>query len=609
MTRPMRLRLSLRQKLLLVVALPLVGALVFSGVTIVRLAFDARTLRHTHEVVELTAELVSLRRALLAELASASDRDHLALASQIDETDAARTRLFAHLALPRLDRHLPHETRPPIAAFRRALETLPAARNAFASTDLSSSRETYHALFEQIFAVMTALNRHTDSAPLRSRLDGLVWSGRLAIAVEVERTRYARGFDTALLTIHEFNEVLHATSQLRYLESNAALMAPPELRDFWRKILTAPAYTGIQNLRTAAFNTASTEAVPFNRALRDHWTAATAARAELLATVDPHLLDELRHVLSTHRAAVARDLRHRLLFVAALLLVSSIVAFVSIRRIDRIVQRALTGLRDGVRAISNAVETATAAARRLAQGAASEAAGLEQTAAALVTVTSLNQRNVDAARQSVDHMAQTNTLVTESRQAMAALTGTMQKISDASTATHRIVKTMNEISLQTRILALNASIEAAGSGEAGSGFAVVADEVRSLAQRAADATAETGRLVDESRAAISRGDALTHEVAEALRALEANAHASADSMRLIQTSSEQMLANLQHLGIGSRAMENVTRQNAAIADQNASSSAAIAAETENLTHTIAALESVLLARPVPKREPTTARSF
>ncbi len=606
----MRLHLSLRRQLILLVALPLAGALLFSGVAIVRLALDARALRHTAGLVELTSDIVSLRRALLAELAATWDRydpgAQISLSQLTQETDAAAQRLSAHLVSPPIASLVSDQVRTDAAALHRLVGSLSTSRSFFAThdrtasrfaSDASAHRARYDEVFEQLFALMTTVSTHTDSASLRSRLDGLVWSGRLAVAAEIERTRYAHGFEVPQLTVLEIMRVLHASSQVRYFESNAALMAPPELREFWQETLSDPAYSVIQNLRTAAFNNTATDPVPLDRAIRSRWAAATVERRDLLARVEPHLLAELRNVLASQRTAVSRDLRQRLLFVGGLALVSICVAAVSIRRIDRLVRSALAGLRDGAKAISEAVKSSTTAAHRLAQGASSEAAGLEETGAALVTLTSVNQQNVDAARQSVDHMRQTGTLVAESRQTMTALTETMQKISDSSNATHRIVKTMNEISFQTSILALNASIEAASAGAAGTGFAVVADEVRNLAKRAADATAETGRLVDESRAAISQGDTLTKEVAEALRELESNAAVSADAMRLIQASSEQMLTNMQHINTGSRSMENVTQQNAAIAEHNASSSAAIAAETEHLAQTIGALEHVLLGRP------------
>ncbi len=75
------------------------------------------------------------------------------------------------------------------------------------------------------------------------------------------------------------------------------------------------------------------------------------------------------------------------------------------------------------------------------------------------------------------------------------LTKTIQQVKDYSSSITNLVGLVNGIAEQTKLLALNASIEAARAGDAGKGFAVVAQEVRNLAEQSTKATEEISHSV------------------------------------------------------------------------------------------------------------------
>jgi len=124
-----------------------------------------------------------------------------------------------------------------------------------------------------------------------------------------------------------------------------------------------------------------------------------------------------------------------------------------------------------------------------------------------------------------------------------------------------ILELINELADQTNILSINATIEAAGAGEAGRRFAVVADEVRRLADRVGGSAREIRGLIDEIRSAANATvmatedgsksvDAGANQFAEVLStfaSISDRVRVTTDAAREIELSTKQQTAAVEQL--------------------------------------------------------------
>lgn len=150
---------------------------------------------------------------------------------------------------------------------------------------------------------------------------------------------------------------------------------------------------------------------------------------------------------------------------------------------------------------------------QIAQGASSLAAeaerGIVQTetiGAKLKTATDTNARLESAAGRvqqisgrGTDYMAELIGRTEQTERLSVSLGTRVGKLKERAGSIQTVLNVINEMSQQTNILSLNASIEASRAGAYGRSFAVVADEIRRLAAESKDSIAVVSRIIGDIR--------------------------------------------------------------------------------------------------------------
>ena len=211
-----------------------------------------------------------------------------------------------------------------------------------------------------------------------------------------------------------------------------------------------------------------------------------------------------------------------------------------------------------------------------------QAAGLEQTAAAMEEITSTVRLNADNAEQANRLAGQASTMAVQSGQAVSNAVSTMNEIRDSSERIVDIIGVIDSIAFQTNILALNAAVEAARAGEQGRGFAVVASEVRSLAQRSASAAQDVKTLIDASVERIATGNDQISVAGDSVNNVVQSIQEVAVIMDEITNASQEQSIGIGQIGQAVSQLDDTTQQNAALVQEATAAAQSLADQASRL---------------------------
>ena len=158
---------------------------------------------------------------------------------------------------------------------------------------------------------------------------------------------------------------------------------------------------------------------------------------------------------------------------------------------------------------------------------------------------------------------------------------------------------IDEIAFQTNLLALNAAVEAARAGDAGRGFAVVATEVRELAKRCSESANGVKGLIANSSEQVASGVGLVKAAGATLQEIVTSSSRVAATVSEISQATTEQSNGIDEMARAVAHMDEITQQNALLADQSAKTARDLHADTTALARMVAAFK--LEGRPVLDR--------
>jgi methyl-accepting chemotaxis protein len=307
------------------------------------------------------------------------------------------------------------------------------------------------------------------------------------------------------------------------------------------------------------------------------------------------------------------------------IVVGLVLAFVVLTRLNRSINRIISGLNDSSQQVSSASQQIAGSSQELSQGATEQASSLEQTSASVEQMNSMVQRNAESARSSAKNCQNSTesamrgkAVVEEMKRAMSDIDNSNTQIMVQSEKSNiefaeivRVIgaigektKVINDIVFQTKLLSFNASVEAARAGEHGKGFAVVAEEVGTLAQMSGNAAKEITalldksvlqvegivqaskvsmeRLIGESKARVAVGSRVAHSCADVLDEIVINVSAVAQMSESISAASEEQANGVSEITKAVVQLDQMTQQNASVSEQAASAAEELSAQAESM---------------------------
>jgi methyl-accepting chemotaxis protein len=236
-----------------------------------------------------------------------------------------------------------------------------------------------------------------------------------------------------------------ARAQLQSLERNFATLEAAMGRDAEQ---LASVREGVQGYE-AGFDKLAQALDQRNVLVRDTLDVLGPRMADDIEKVKLSVIEEQEALAESLTHQNARLLASMIGMVVVAMVVGSLLSLFTLRHLRKVLDKVITGIREGAEQVASAANQMTGASQGLAQSAAEEAATLEETSSSLEEMSSMTRQNAEGSRHANELVQSSRANMERSVSAMHNLSESMSQIEEASRQTQNIIKTIDEIAFQT----------------------------------------------------------------------------------------------------------------------------------------------------------------
>jgi len=239
-------------------------------------------------------------------------------------------------------------------------------------------------------------------------------------------------------------------------------------------------------------------------------------------------------------------------------------------------------VKESVRSIGSGSTEIQAASEDLARRTESAAASLEETSAAVAQINDRLRTGAASATQTVGRADQAMLTVGTGRGTAEEAVAAMGRVADSAKGIDSVIEGLDKIAFQTRVLAMNAAVEAGRAGEAGRGFAVVADLVGQLAMRSEEEAKRAREQLTTTQNDVELAVGAVERVDGALVGISSDVSAVHELLSAMASDNQAQAAAIQQIASAIGTMDESTQQNAAMVEQTSAAARSLNSEVQVL---------------------------